>query len=101
MQGDREDVGGRDIFVRESFQLSQSLVLWPRVPMIWRMVVLETEITETKEGFMAIWSSALLLAEGKRDSTGIDASPGRGKVLGVVQNCTLSVDWQGSVLACA
>ena len=55
MQDDREDVGGRDIFVHESFHLGHSLLLCGRLPVIWRMVVLETEITETNEGFTATW----------------------------------------------
>ena len=34
---------------------SRVAALWPWVPVIWRMVVLETEITEAKEGFMTTW----------------------------------------------
>ena len=45
----RTSVGGIFSYARPS---PQSLVpaLWRWVPVIWRMVVLETEITEAKEG---------------------------------------------------
>ena len=63
------------------FTRSLVAALWPWVPVIWRMVVLKTEITETKEGFTTAW---LLLEAGKRGTTGMDASQRRGRVLSVV-----------------
>ena len=48
--------------------LGHSLLLWPRVLVIWRMVILRIEITETKEGCTVTWVISAAIGGGERGS---------------------------------
>ena len=78
----------RDILLRESFNLvnmhslgNSQLFCVHRVPVISGVVVLEEGMTETKEGMHDVLGGRHC---GGKVSIGIDASPARGGVLGVV-----------------
>ncbi len=52
----REGGDSLDIFAHEPFNLiPPSVALWPRVPVISGMVILEKEITETKDRCTTTW----------------------------------------------